>query len=126
MAMKTCGVCKEKYRSGGGYVYTAIDNQLARVRACLPCSKRSISVVFGSPPTLCSCGQLATKCDGCVDKKLDKVKTGGENEAIAKQLEARALAYREADSGVGAGDFIDGKIEATEDAAAFVRSGKWG
>lgn len=126
--MKTCGICKETYRSGGGMVY---NNEMSLVRACQNCASKAIRICLTTMDVQCvvtGCKHPATYCDGCVLKKERQAKIDKSVKSIAKQLRARARAYAIDTSGeskAGENDYITGKIEALEDAASFLESGKW-
>jgi hypothetical protein len=123
--MKTCGICKETYRSGGGMVY---NNEMDVVRACQKCANKAIRICLTTMEVQCvvtGCKGLATYCDGCVHKKEHAAKIDKSVKGVAKQLRARAAAYKPSLKAKPGDEFLTGLIQALEDSASFLESGKW-
>lgn len=117
-----CFICRRSYRSGGGLVY---DGTMTRGRACQSCADNAVRIVpTVSKAAMCSdCDQAASVCEGCVQARERRSRVSVDVKALAKQLRARAKAYRE--GGDMDQDYIIGKVEAMESAATFLESRRW-
>jgi hypothetical protein len=124
-----CGICGKNYRSGGGLVF---DASLTQKRACQKCADKALRIMPSINTTACCCGQTASVCEACCQKREHASKVNRDIKNIAKGLRARATAYKSENQArldkLGASfvnDFMDGKVEALEDAATFIETGKW-
>lgn len=71
--MNACGVCGRSYRTGTGAMVYMLDAKaaLVRVRACGTCERSAVALVAGVPASRCSCGAIASVCDGCAGKAAE-------------------------------------------------------
>lgn len=68
-----CTTCRSQCRKTTT-VYVDTDNGLKRARVCNVCVTQTVRLFMGDAPTLCSCGEPATTCQGCADKRRSRTR----------------------------------------------------
>ena len=124
---KACGKCGKAYRKGG-IAFVAMPDGLKSKRVCQTCLGQAVVIIPMDGATRCGCGELATKCSRCVDKRALRERKGHVDVAVlVKALRNRARAYDVAVSvtDLGKTEYRDGVKDGIESAAELLESGRW-
>ena len=122
---KACGKCGKAYRKGG-IAFVATPDGLKNKRVCQTCLGQAVVIIPMDGATRCSCGEVATKCSRCVDKRALRERKGHVDVAVlVKVLKNRARAYSVAVTDLAKTEYRDGVKDGLESAAELLESGRW-
>ncbi len=68
-----CTTCRSQCRKTTT-VWIDSEHGLKRARVCNTCAVNTVRLFMGEVPSLCKCGEPATTCEGCVNKRRTKTK----------------------------------------------------
>lgn len=124
--MKACKRCGKSYRVGH-VVFVSQGGGLVRAHVCGTCADKATPVLMAEAANVCACGEPATTCGKCLDKKVDAAARGSGLKKAVRAIRKIARAYETPPDVPGSPEYCSemGRHDGLIQAADILEKGNW-